>query len=99
MILGLQLLSVIAALVAIGLSMWAHRSPKTLPASRWSSRASVVLSVGMIIGTVPGMLFPSSSSIRIGATLVSFVFTIGAFAAIRHGRRALRSTAAHDARR
>ena len=99
---GLLVAALSCAVVSMVFAFWVHTRLKATPAERWSARGSVVLGIGMIIGMVPAMIFPSSNGIRIAASLVSIVFTVGSVVATRHVYRRLHQnhpTAAQDARR
>ena len=96
---GLLIVALSFAIVAMVAAVWSHTRLKATPTERWSARGSILLSTGMIIGTLPRLLFPNSSVILIAAPLVSIVVTAGTLVTMRHMRRRMRSTAAHDARR
>lgn len=65
-----------------------HRNPHATPATRWGSRGTVILSLAILAGTLPGVLFPASTPIRISAAIVSVFLTLTTIVTLRHTRRA-----------
>jgi uncharacterized membrane protein len=87
---GLLIVALSCTIVAIVCAIWSHTRLKATPTERWSARGTFLLSTGMIIGILPGLLFPRSSWISMTGSLVSMVFTVGSFVALRHVRRRTR---------
>jgi hypothetical protein len=96
---GLLIASLSFAVIAIVGAIWTHTRLKASATDRWSARGSLLLSIGIVIGILPGLFFPRASGLSITGSLVSLVFTAGSFVTLRHMRRRMRATVAHDARR
>jgi hypothetical protein len=91
MIRWLQVLSLILAVVAGAAAVITHRRSAGSGATQWGLRASLLLSLGIVVGSAPTLLFPSATWLRWAASLLSLALTGASIALLRRQWRALQS--------
>lgn len=84
----IPLLIIACGLVSTVLALRSHRMPAATAGVRWSSRTSILISLGLVIGQIPAPLSRDSTPIRVIAMVASTLLLIPAFVCIRHTQRA-----------
>jgi membrane protein YdbS with pleckstrin-like domain len=92
-----RILALVLACVAAGLAIVAHRRAAGSTATQWSARGSLLLSLAIVVGTVPVLAFPSSQWLTLAGSLVSLALTGASLLLIRRLRhRGRRSSSHHE---
>jgi hypothetical protein len=95
----LQVAAIVLAVVAGALAVLVHQRSAGSPATTWGTRASLLLSLAIVVGTLPALLFPTAHWLRYSGSLLSLFFTVASLLVLRRQRHALRSRPAgssHD---
>lgn len=92
MILSLRILAVAFAFLTAGLATMAHLPSSSSGATPWSARAALLLSLGIVVGTTPALLFPTSQWLSITGSLLSLLLTGASFLLLRRVHHADRLT-------
>jgi hypothetical protein len=87
----LQVLVLIGAMVAGAFAVKAHRLSAGSGATRWGTRASLLLSGAIFVGTAPAVFFPTAAWLGWSGLLLSLLLMGASMALLRRQRRALRS--------
>lgn len=93
MAVSLGILALALASLAAGLAIIAHRRSPGSSATQWSARASLLLSLGIIVGATPTLVFPASQWLTLTGSLLSLILTGASLLLLRHVRRAGRGSA------
>ena len=59
------------------------------PADAWAARFAFLISASIVVGTLPGLLFPSTAWVRIVGSLLSAALTVAALPVLVRQHRAL----------
>ena len=73
----------------------AHRRSAGLSTTQWGTRASVLLSLAIFVGTLPAVVFPSATWLSWTGSLLSLALTAASWAMLRRQRRASQLHASH----
>jgi phosphatidylglycerophosphate synthase len=73
------------------LAVLGHRRSPDTPATAWGARASLLISLAIIVGTVPTLFFPAAHWLSWTGSLLSLAFMATSFALLQRQQRALRS--------
>jgi hypothetical protein len=86
-----QGISIGLAVCAGVLALLAHRQWFIGRGERWGTRATLLLSLAIIVGTAPAVLVPSFQWARWAGLVLSLVLTLASLALIRRQYRVLHS--------
>ena len=93
-----QVVAIILAVVAGALAVLVHQRSTGSPATAWGMRASLLLSIAIVVGTVPALFFPTAHWLRYSGSVLSLFFTVASLLLLRRQRQALRSGPAGPSR-
>jgi len=92
MIRNLLIFSIVAALISLVITLVAMFGRAADARTRNVGRAQLVLIVGMLVGTVPRLLWPAADNVNIAASLISVACTVTAMVLFWRGMRRAKST-------
>jgi hypothetical protein len=95
MIFSFSILALALASVAAGFAIIAHRRSAGSTTTQWGARASLLLSMAIILGTTPALIFPSSQWLRLAGSLMSLVLTGASLSLLRRVRRGAPRSTSH----
>jgi hypothetical protein len=88
-----QVVVLVLALFSGGASFLAQRQRGASSSSRSFARGGMVLALAIIVGTAPGVLFPSRAVLRTTCLIISMAMTLYSLMLTRRGWRDSRSAA------
>lgn len=91
MLLSLRILSLVCACIGGGLALVSHRRSAGLTATQWGARASLLLSLAIVIGTAPALVFPSHQWVSVIGSFISLALTGASLGLLRRQRQSARS--------
>jgi hypothetical protein len=89
---GLQILALVLAVFAGGMTLRAYRMQGASPQSKRSMRASGLVSLAIIVGTAPAIFFPAATWLRVSAAVVSIAIALLAMMLMWRAKAAINPT-------